>query len=845
MGKYGHFSEDGLEYIITRPDTPQPWLNYSINGRYHALITNTGGGFSYYISPLNGRILRRRYNSLPDDRPGRYLYIRDTATGEFYSPTWQPTLTELEAYECRHGRGYTKIASQYKGLNHAVTFFVPKEADMEIWRYTIENTGVDRNLSLIPYVEFVPGNALDDLIEQPNNAHFKEAHFNKNCNAIIAENKIGISYLPEKEEHKDDGCWGKVVFMTVAGLEICGWETNREKFMGSPYNAEQNPRAVIDGKLTNSDCNSGHLCGALHAPLMLKAGEKVEFCVIIGVADRRNRLYEKQVVAITKEWSLPGRVDKAFAGVQRYYDDFHSKLTVKTPEQKVNRHINVWNKIQLETTFRCSRDASRYHLGLSYGVGYRDAAQDLLGFIMFDPQAAKGLIKELFSHMLTNGYVYHHYFRAQKNGHVFTNHSDDPLWMAIACACYLRETADWRLLAEQVPYRSISEVPTEKIGGVLHCANGFNNSVVPHWNEIPGYVKSHRKGTVLEHLFVGIDKVWKCRSRRDIPLMLGGDWNDDLNQCGVKGKGESMMVAEQLAVAINCVTEMFEHAPRGSLIKKYAARIKEYRKVFEKLKKALNQHCWDGAWYQRFTKDDGCAEGSRKNREGSMYLNSQSWAVIGGLADKKRAAQCLDSVLKHLDTACGPTLCGPHYTKADAAIGAATREAPGKKENAAIFNHPVTWFIQANTLLGRGDIAYNQYYKTLPEVLSEDQDHFVVEPYVYPEYTTGPAHKEFGRAGHSWLTGTAPWMFLSGVEYILGIKPWYDGLVIDPCIPAAWEGYTVKREFRGASYFIRVKNPDHVEHGVKQVTVDGKVITGNKAPLFGDGGEHTVDVVMG
>lgn len=844
MGKYGHFSEDGLEFIITRPDTPQPWLNYSINGRYHALITNTGGGFSYYISPLNGRITRRRYNALPEDRPGRYLYIRDNKTGEYYSPTWQPTLTDLESYECRHGLGYTKIASGYKGLKHAVTFFVPKDADIEIWRYTLENVGAERELSLFPYIEFVPGDALEDLIEQPNNAHFKEAHFNKNCNAIIAENKIGISYLSEEEQDKDDGCWGKAAFMTST-LPISGWDVNREKFMGSVYRSEENPKTVIDGKLTNSSCNSGHICGALQHNLTLKAGEKIEFCIVVGVADRLDKAYEMQVPALMREWSSLERVDSALSDVGKFYDELYSKVMVDTPESKMNRHINVWNKIQLETTFRCSRDASRYHLGLSYGVGYRDAAQDLLGFIMFEPGSSKELIKELFSHMFTNGYVYHHYFRAQENGHVFTNHSDDPLWMAISLACYLRETADYGLLAEIVPYRNIKELPTEEKEGIIHCTNGFNDSAAPHWKDIPGYVKSEKEGTVLEHLFVGIDKVWKCRSERDIPLILGGDWNDDLNECGIEGKGESMMVAQQLAAAINYVIEMYEYAPEGSLIREYGDKIEEYKQVFETLRKALNENCWDGAWYHRFTRDNGRVEGSKENEQGAIYLNAQSWAVIGKVAEGERAEQCLDSVLEKLDTRCGPALCGPHYTRSDAAIGAATREAPGKKENASIFNHPVSWFIQANTILGRGTIAYDQYFKTLPEVLSEDQDLFMVEPYVYPEYTTGPAHEEFGRAGHSWLTGTAPWMFLCGVEFILGIKPWYDGLIIEPCIPKNWHGYTVTRKFRGATCKITVKNPDHVEHGVKEVRVDGQVIEGNKIEAFADGKEHSVEVLMG
>jgi cellobiose phosphorylase len=725
-----------------------------------------------------------------------------------------------------------------------VTFFVPKEADLEIWRYTIENTGGARDLSLFPYVEFVPGNAMDDLIEQPNASHFKAAYFSKACNAMIAENRIGISYLPEDEQHKDDGCWGKVAFMT-ATLPISGWDGNREKFMGSAYRSEENPQTVADGRLSNSDCNSGHLCGALQLNLSLQPGEKADFCVVIGIADRRNKAYEKQITRIMAEWSSLERVDRAFAALRGYYDGLFSKVTVSTPEPKVDRHINVWNKLQLEATFRCSRDASRYHLGLSYGIGYRDQAQDLLAYIMFDPAASKALIRELFSHMFANGYVYHHYFRGQTEGHVFTNHSDDPLWMAIALAYYVRETGDFGLLAEKVPYRDLNEVPVKKRSGVLYCANGFNDSVVPHWNEIPSYVADRKKGTVLEHLFVGMDKVWKCRSKRDIPLMLGGDWNDDLNGCGVKGRGESMMVAEQLAVAINSVVEMHGHAPAKSIIKKFGKKIDAYKKTLETLRKALNRSCWDGAWYQRFTRDDGRAQGSQKNKEGSIFINAQSWAVIGRLAEGARAARCLDSVLEKLDTACGPLLCGPHYTRADATIGGATREAAGKKENASVFNHPVTWFIQANTILGRGNVAYGQYYKTLPEVLGEDQDRFVVEPYVYPEYTTGPVHPEFGRAGHSWLTGTAPWMFFCGVEFILGVTPWYDGLIINPCIPAGWKEYSVVRNFRGATYRICVKNPGAVEHGVRSVTVDGKSVSGKKIAVFSDGREHVVEVVMG
>jgi cellobiose phosphorylase len=346
------------------------------------------------------------------------------------------------------------------------------------------------------------------------------------------------------------------------------------------------------------------------------------------------------------------------------------------------------------------------------------------------------------------------------------------------------------------------------------------------------------QGTILEHCYRGIEKVWRDRSARNIPLMLGGDWNDDLNECGRLGKGESVQVAAQLALSLRCMIEILEYAKRDS------QKAASYKEIYAILKEATNKECWDGEWYWRFTRDDGRVEGSHVNKEGSMYLEPQPWAVIGGIAEGDRAVKCLDSVLEHLDTDYGPVICAPEYTISDATIGAATREAPGKKENASVFNHPVTWFIQANTILGRGTIAYQQYYKTLPAVLSKDQDRFAVEPYVYPEYTTGPAHTEYGKGGHSWLTGTAPWMFFCGVEFILGVKPAFDGLIIQPCIPATWKGYEITRKFRGATYTITVKNPDHVECRVTRVTVDGREIAGNKVPAFTDGREHVVEVVM-
>ncbi len=798
MVKYGHFSEDDLEFIITRPDTPQPWINYAINGKYHALISNTGGGYSYYINPRNSRITRRKYNSLPYDRPGRYVYIRDDKTGEYHSPTWQPVLKELDSYECRHGLGYTKISSSYKGIKSCILYFVPIDEDIEIWEISIENTtNEDKKLGLFSYVEFVPGDAYSDVIDHPNHSHFLYADFDPEEKAIYATNKIGVSFLPEEEQYKDDGCWGKLVFFKST-LDIDAYDCNRDHFIGSPYRSETNPLTVEKGQLTNSMLNSGHACGALQSNVTIKTGEKLEFCIMMGVVDRQD--YKNQTRRILNEWT-PKRIEKSLVDLKNYYEDLFGTIHVKTPNDKVNRHINVWNKLQAKVNFTVSRDASRYHWGLSYGMGFRDTSQDLLAMIIFDAPAAKEVIKELARQMFSDGTTYHNFFRVSHDG-IKTGHSDDPLWLPLAVQYYLNETADFAFLDEIEMY-----------------ADG-------------------KSGTILEHCYRGIDQVWSQKSERNIPLILNGDWNDDLNECGRHKKGESMMVAEQLCVDLQFMIEMLTYIERDP------EKVEEYKRINKIISEEMNKSCWDGKWYHRFTKDDGSVQGTHKNEQGQIYLNAQSWAVISGIAKDERAVQCLDSVLEHLDSKVGPRICAPAYTKSDATIGAATREAPGKKENASVFNHPVTWFIQANTILKRGNIAFDQYRKTLPEVLSEDQDLFAVEPYVYCEYTTGPDHKEYGKGGHSWLTGTASWMYFCGVNFILGIKPTYNGLIIDPCIPNEWDGYTAIRKFRNSTYNISVKNPNHKESGISEVKLDGKSFEGNKFPVFDDGKEHTIEIVM-
>lgn len=781
MGKYGHFSEDGYEYIITRPDTPAPWANYASNGKYHAIISNTGGGISYYITPRDNRLIRWRYNSLPIDRPGRYLYLRDNSDGEYWSLTWQPVLKDLDSYECRHGLGYTSISSAYRGIHGEVRYFVPLEDDLEVWRVTLENKeDVAKEISLFTFGELCLGNALDDLVEHPNSQHFIQVGFNEEDNAIYATNRY----------------WDKYVFFS-SGLKADGFDGGRDKFIGR-YRSEANPIVVEKGQCTNSGLASGNGVAVLQHDITLKPNEKIEFAILMGLVDRED--YRTNAEPLLRKYKDIKKVDEEFRDLKSYYQNRLDSPWVETPDPDMNRMLNIWNKHQTEVCLIGSRDASYYHGGLVYGVGMRDTAQDLLGPLISEPERAKKQIKELTRNQFADGSTYHLYYRIAEGGKK-TGHSDDPLWIPMDIIWYLRETGDFDFLDEVTPYADEGEA------------------------------------TILEHLTAAIDYVLEDLTSRDLPKIRGGDWNDDLTAVGPEGEGESIMVAEFLCWILKDTISMLNFIDRTE-------KVEEYKKAYERITRVLNEECWDGEWYIRATKDNGEPIGSQRNEEGEIYLNPQSWAVISDVAEGKRASQCMDSVKENLDTPKGPKLMAPAYTEIDDTIGAATREVPGKKENASIFNHPIAWTIYAETILGRGDRAYNYFKQSLPTSVCDDQDVYKLEPYVYAEYITGPDHSDFGEAGHSWLTGTASWMYRVGIDFILGVIPEFDGLRIDPCIPKDWDSYKVKREFRGATYNITVKNPNNHSKGVDKVRIDGKEHESNLLPVFDDDEEHEVEVVL-
>ncbi|WP_456408948.1 GH36-type glycosyl hydrolase domain-containing protein [Caldithrix abyssi] len=786
MKRYGAFSEDKKEFVIKRPDTPLPWVNYISNGRYNGLISNTGGGFSFYLSPRDSRITRWRYNALPIDRPGRYLYIRDEEDGHYWSPTWQPTETALDFYECRHGVYYTTIQSEYRKLRHEITYFVPLDDDLEIWRIRLENKN-DRTikLNLFAFVELCLGHALVDLINQPNDQHFNEVFFNRQKQILFASKRYWVRYQGATVKQANEA-WDRYVFM-ASSLPVIGWDGSKNSFIGR-WRSEGNPLAVERGACANSEITAGDAVGVLQMNVNLAPGQSADFAVLLGVVARHN--FEQDGVAIVQKYRDMEMVDAELKRLKAYWQEYLSHVQAQTPDEDMNAMLNVWNQYQTSVTFRFSRDASYYHGGLLFGRGFRDSCQDIMGPVIPRPQWVKERIVEMSQYQFADGSVFHLYHPLSGSGEK-TGHSDTPLWLPLAIMTYLKESGDFDFLKQKTPFYDEGQA------------------------------------SILEHLFRAIDFSLGQLTDRYLPRFGPGDWNDTLDYLGRKGKGESVWVAMFLAYILKETVELCAYLKLNDEKDRYA---KEYQKV----KESINKYAWDGDWYIRGTNDRGEVIGSVQNEEGKIFLNTQTWAVISGVAEGERAQKCMAAVQKYLDTPKGPKILHPAYTKIDPEIGLATRCVPGKKENGAVFNHPVSWAVLAECLLGRAERAYNIYKRALPMNPVVDIDRYEVEPYVYAEYVTSPDHPTFGQASHSWLTGSAVWMLRDAVDYILGVRPTYRGLLIDPCVPADWKEFKIKRKFRGKTYKIEVENPSGKNKGVAQIEVNGHSIAGNLIDLKND-----------
>ena len=778
MHRYAHFSDDRREIIITRPDTPAPWVNYISNGRYTGLISHTAGGYSFFKSPRDSRITRWRYNSLPIDRPGRYVVLRDRANGHYWSPTWQPMMRPLADFECRHGLYYTRISSRCEGIDASILYFVPADDDLEIWQVTLKNSSsAKRELDIFAYDELALGHALVDLINQPNDQHFNDVHFDREREILLASKRYWVTYAGATVKQANQA-WDRYVFF-ASSLPVTGWDGSKDRFIGR-WRSEADPVAVENGCCFNSEITAGDAIAALQSRLLLEPGEEKTFTLMMGVVARED--HAAQAAAVVEKYRHPAAVETVYQALRAEWQEYLGHVQVETPDDDMNTMLNVWNQYQTSVTFRFSRDASYYHGGLLFGRGYRDSCQDVLGPVIPRPDWVRTRILEMTRFQFRDGSTFHLYYPLTGGGER-TGHSDTPLWLPLAIMTWLKESGDFSLLEEVTPFHD---------GG---------------------------EATVLHHLYAAIDYTLANLSERHLAKFGPGDWNDTLDYLGRGGRGESVWVTMFLGYILRETAALCRHIADPAAAEKY-------REAHTRVTEAVNRHCWDGEWYIRGTNDLGEVIGSAANEEGRIFLNTQSWAVISGIAAGDRARRCMDAVRTHLETPKGPKILHPAYTRIDPNIGLATRCVPGKKENGAVFNHPVSWAILAECLLGRGDRAFEIYRKALPMNPAVDIDRYEVEPYVYAEYVTSPDHPTFGQASHSWLTGSSAWMLRDGLDYILGVRPEYEGLRIDPCIPADWPEYKVTRRFRGITFHITVRNPAGVNKGVRQIEINGVPFAG-------------------
>jgi N,N'-diacetylchitobiose phosphorylase len=785
--RYGYFDDEQREYVIDNPNTPMSWINYLGTAEYCGLISNNASGYGFNKSAKTGRLMRFRFNSIPTDRPGRYVYIRDNADGDYWSASWQPVGKPLDQYKnvCRHGLGYTQFESEYKGIASNYRVFVPIDKPIEFWEVEIENKSDQvRDLSLFTYAEWCFWNMDQDL------TNFQYILYT--CR-MDYENDIvdyGIRLWPLSEPKG---------FM-ASTLPVESFDTDRDAFIGR-YRHEGTPVAVETGKCSGSIAVGGNPCGSVQNRITLQPGEKKYALYIVGVGDAKT--FGKDCKTV---YSDRAKVDEEFARVQEYWKERLSKYTCETPSPLVNSMVNTWNQYQCQTTFNWSRSASFNEAGGRDGLGYRDTNQDTLGVLHSIPELVKNKLVDLLKGQISNGSAMHGIqpltwtqgpHNVPPDNHIF---SDDHLWLLLSVPAYLKETGDMAFLDTVVPYTDKGEA------------------------------------TVYDHLKQALEFSWTKKGPHGLLLGLAADWNDCIN---LKGKGESIWSTQ---LYYKGLTEFITLAERLGK----SADAAHFGGYLDEIKANLDQFAWDGEWFLRGYLDSGRKLGGVESEQAKIFINSQTWSVISGAADTDKAIKAMDSLKAMLATEHGIVKNYPAYREHDAEVGAITCFPPGLKENAGIFCHSNTWAVVAEGLLGRGDRAFELYLSFLPAAKNDNADLYTMEPYVYSQFITGKEHPHhFGRARNSWLTGTASWGFVSISQYILGVRADYDGLVISPSIPHDWNGFTVTRAFRGKSFTITVQNPSHVCHGVKEMTVNGEKIAGNTIPLDKMRETNEVTVVLG
>jgi cellobiose phosphorylase len=821
--KYGHFDDVRREYVIERPDTPLPWINYLGSEAYFGLISNTAGGYSFYKDARLRRLTRYRYNNAPLDMGGRYIYLRNDRTGQFWSPSWMPTRTPLQTYSCRHGLGYTTIASTLNGIQAETCYFVPLGQNLEVWRLKLTNqTSTAADLSIFASVEFALWDAWDDATNFQRNFSIGQ---------VEVEDEV-IYHKTEYRERRDHFAY------FASSLKIAGFDTQREDFLG-PYRGWDDPAVVEAGRTRNSIAHGWQPVGVLHNQVSLPPGASTEVIFVLGYFENpaaekfdppdSQTLNKRGVKPVLRHYLNPQNVQKALDDLKVHWDALLNVLQVNTPNQHVDRMVNIWNAYQCMITFNMSRSASFYESGIGRGMGFRDSNQDLLGFVHMAPQRARQRLLDLASTQLPSGGAYHQYQPLTKRGNneVGSNFNDDPLWLVLGVTAYIKETGDFSILGERVPY-----------------------------DNHPG-----SESPLLEHLQRSIQYTLERLGAHGLPLIGRADWNDCLNlNCFSDTPGQSFQtttnkegkVAESVFIGGLFVLACKEMAAllaqpvftQGGGHLPPSLEPARYLSHAQRMEAAVLAHGWDGAWFRRAYDDFGHPVGSSENEEGQIFIEPQGICIMAGIGvENGNALQALESVAKHLATPHGIVLQQPAYSRYYLHLGEISSYPPGYKENAGIFCHTNPWIMIAETKIGRAEQALDYYLRINPSAREAQSQVHRCEPYVYAQMIAGKDAPTHGEAKNSWLSGTAAWNYVAITQAILGIQPDYAGLRLAPTLPANWAGYRVTRSFRGSTYEITFERRSTGSQ--VSLEVDGQPIAGNLIPVFPAGGTHQVTAFLG
>ena len=820
--KYGHFDDVHREYVITDPKTPWPWINYLGNEDFFSLISNTAGGYSFYMDAKFRRITRYRYNNVPMDNDGRYFYIKDGDT--VWNPGWKPCRTPLDFYETRHGMSYTRITGRKNDVEASVLFFVPLHTWGEVQKMTLKNLGNEvKKLKVWSFQEWCLWNGATDM-----------ENFQRNFST--GEVEVEGSVIYHKTEYRERR--NHYSFYSV-NTPIQGYDTDRETFVGL-YSEKSMPDVVAEGTPRNSWAHGWSPIASHYIEVELQPGEKKDLIFLLGYVEEKqeqkwiapdgsfsdkdgldmviNKTQAKNMIAA---FDTTEKVDKAFAELQAYWDNLLGIYVAKTGNDKLDRMVNIWNQYQCMVTFNMSRSASFFESGIGRGMGFRDSNQDLVGFVHQIPERARQRIIDIASTQFPDGGCYHQYQPLSKRGNndIGGGFNDDPCWLIFGTTAYIKETGDFSILEEMVP---------------------FDNQ--------PG-----SEVTLFEHLKISMDHVIKNLGPHALPLIGRADWNDCLNlNCfswdpnesfqttennSEGSKAESLMIAGLFVVTAKDYVELCQQIGKND----EATRM---QKAIDAMITAVKKHGWDGEWFLRAYDFKGNKIGSNENEEGKIFIESQGWCTMAGIGlEEGLCDKALDSVKERMECEHGIVLNNPAYTHYHVEMGEISSYPEGYKENAGIFCHNNPWVIIGETVAGRGNDAWKHYTKILPSYVEEKyQTLHKVEPYVNCQMVAGKDAARPGEGKNSWLTGTAAWMWYTVSEFILGVKPTYNGLLIDPCLPETAKEYSVTRRFRGAEFNIHVTNPNGSQKGIKSLVVDGKPVDGNIVPF--SEGKHNVEVVM-